>query len=115
MIFIIYWNIQKIVYCILSIISIEKLKENIKLFIYPKLKNLIPKTILWLSHQTGGSIKEKLKNNKIKAVKRYKNIDTYENRIFKIFLKKLVLIEAPREQIQSNDYLISKIRQWLRM
>lgn len=47
-------------------------------------------------------------------IKRYSNVDTYENRILKIFLKKLVLIEEKRVQIQSNDKLINKIRRWLR-
>jgi len=92
----------------------KEIKREHKIVPISQAKEFDKKTILWLSRQDGRTIKEKLKNNKIKAVKRYKNVDTYENRIFKIFLKKLVLIEEKREQIQSNDYLIGKIRQWLR-
>jgi hypothetical protein len=72
------------------------------------------KTIMWLSRQDGRTIREKLKNNRIKTVKRYKDVDTYENRIFKIFLKKLILVDEARCEIQKNDHLTSKIRQWLR-
>ncbi len=92
----------------------REVKREHKIVPISQAKEFDKKTILWLSRQNGRTIKEKLKNNKIKAVKRYKNVDTYENRIFKIFLKKLVLVEEKREQIQSNDYLINKIRQWLR-
>jgi len=92
----------------------KEIKREHKIVPISQAKEFDKKTILWLSRQDGRTLKEKLKNNKIKAVKRYKNVDTYENRIFKIFLKKLVLVEEKREQIQSNDYLISKIRQWLR-
>ncbi len=92
----------------------REIKREHKIVPISQAKEFDKKTILWLSRQDGRTIKEKLKNNKIKAVKRYKNVDTYENRIFKIFLKKLVLIEEKRERIQSNDYLINKIRQWLR-
>ena len=92
----------------------REVKREHKIVPISQAKEFDKKTILWLSRQDGRTIKEKLKNNKIKAVKRYKNVDTYENRIFKIFLKKLVLVEEKREQIQSNDYLIGKIRQWLR-
>lgn len=92
----------------------KEIKREHKIVPISQAKEFDKKTILWLSRQDGRTLKEKLKNNKIKAVKRYKNVDTYENRIFKIFLKKLVLVEEKREQIQSNDYLIGKIRQWLR-
>ena len=92
----------------------KEIKREHKIVPISQAKEFDKKTILWLSRQDGRTIQEKLKNNKIKAVKRYRNVDTYENRIFKIFLKKLVLIEEKREQIQSNDYLISKVRQWLR-
>jgi len=92
----------------------KEIKREHKIVPISQAKEFDKKTILWLSRQDGRTIKEKLKNNKIKAVKRYKNVDTYENRVFKIFLKKLILIEEKREQIQSNAYLISKIRQWLR-
>ncbi|WP_418186561.1 hypothetical protein [Aliarcobacter lanthieri] len=92
----------------------KEIKREHKIVPIPQAKELDQKTILWLSRQDGRTVKEKLKNNKIKAVKRYSNVDTYENRILKIFLKKLVLIEEKRVQIQSNDNLINKIRRWLR-
>ena len=92
----------------------KEIKREHKIIPISQAKEFDKKTILWLSRQDGQTIKEKLKNNKIKAVKRYKNVDTYENRIFKIFLKKLVLIFEARKDIQNNDYILHKIRQWLR-
>jgi len=92
----------------------KEIKREHKILPISQAKEFDHKTLLWLSRQDGRTIKEKLKNNKIKAVKRYKNVDTYENRIFKIFLKKLVLIFEAREKIQNNDYILHKIRQWLR-
>lgn len=92
----------------------KEMKREHKIVQISQAKEFDKKTILWLSRQDGRTIKEKLKNNKIKTVKRYMNIDTYENRILKIFLKKLVLIEEKRAKIRSNDDLISKIRHWLR-
>ena len=92
----------------------KEIKREHKIVPISQAKEFDKKTMLWLSRQDGRTLKEKLRNNRIKAVKRYKNVDTYENRIFKIFLKKLVLIEEKREYIESNDYLIGKIRQWLR-
>ncbi|MEL0649928.1 hypothetical protein V6246_00755 [Algibacter sp. TI.3.09] len=77
-------------------------------------KEFDKKSIIWLSKQDGRTIKEKLKSNKIKTVKRYRDVDTYENRIFKILLKRIVLIEDVRKGFQSNDYLVNKIKQWLR-
>ncbi|MFY4758169.1 hypothetical protein [Aliarcobacter butzleri] len=92
----------------------KEMKREHKIVPISQAKEFDKKTILWLSRQDGRTIKEKLKNNKIKTVKRYMNVDTYENRILKNFLKKLVSIEEKRAKIQSNDKLISKIRQWLR-
>ncbi len=92
----------------------REIKRAHKIIPISQAKEFDSKTALWISKQSGITIKDKLKNNRIKAVKRYSNIDTYENRIFKNFLKKLILIEEKREKIQRNDYLISKIRQWLR-
>lgn len=92
----------------------KEIKREYKIVPISQAKEFDKQTILWLSRQDGRNIKEKLRNNKIKAVKRYKNVDTYENRIFKIFLKKLLLIEENRKQIQSNGDLVDKIRQWLR-
>ena len=92
----------------------KEIKREHKIMPISQAREFDKKTILWLSRQDGRTIKEKLKNNKIKAVKRYRNVDTYENRIFKILLKKLVLVEEKKEHIQSNGDFISKIRRWLR-
>jgi len=91
-----------------------EIKREHKILPISQAKEFDKKTIMWLSRQDGRSIREKIKNNKIKTVKRYSNVDTYENRVFKLFLKKLILVEEKREHIQNNDYLIGKIRQWLR-
>jgi hypothetical protein len=71
-------------------------------------------SILWLSRKNGRTLKEKLSNGKIKAVERYSNIDTYENRIFKILLKKLVLIYEERCDLGEFEHLFIKIRKWLK-
>ncbi len=92
----------------------KEIKREHKILPISQAREFDKKTIMWLSRQDGRTVKEKLKNNKIKTVKRYRNVDTYENRIFKIFLKKLILVDEARCEIQSNDHLISKIRQWLR-
>jgi hypothetical protein len=92
----------------------KEIKREHRIVPLAQAKEFDKKSIIWLSQQDGRTIKEKLKNNKIKTVKRYKNVDTYENRIFKILLKKIVLIEDVRRGFQSNDYLVNKIKQWLR-
>jgi len=94
----------------------KEIKREHKILPISQAKEFDHKTILWLSRQDGRTIKEKLKKNKIKTVKRYKNVDTYENRIFKKFLKILVLIYEEREDLQNSDitHLFIKIRQWLR-
>jgi len=92
----------------------KEIKREHKILPISQAREFDKKTIMWLSRQDGRSIREKLKNNMIKTVKRYKNVDTYENRVFKTFLKKLILVDEARCKIQSSDHLISKIRQWLR-
>ena len=72
------------------------------------------KSVLWISRQNGRTIKEKLSKGKIKAVQRYYNIDTYENRIFKKFLKKLFEVYEIRSDLKKFDNLFLKIRKWLR-
>jgi len=71
-------------------------------------------SIIWLSRKNGRTIKEKLSNGKIKAVQRYSNIDTYENRIFKILLKKLVLVYEERDDLEQFENLFLKIKKWLK-
>ena len=69
----------------------KEIKRKHKILPISQAKEFDNKTILWLARQDGKTVKEKLKNNKIKTVKRYRNIDTYENRVFKIFSKKTYL------------------------
>lgn len=71
-------------------------------------------SVLWISRQNGRTLKEKLSKGKVKAVQRYKNVDTYENRIFKILLKKLLSAYEVREDLSEFDRLFFKIRRWLR-
>jgi len=71
-------------------------------------------SILWLSRKNGRTLKEKLSSGKIKAVQRYSNLDTYENRIFKILLKKLVLVYEERDDLEEFEHLFIKIRKWLK-
>ena len=94
----------------------KEIKREHKILPISQAKEFDYKTIIWLSRQDGRTIKEKLKNNKIKTVKRYKNVDTYENRVFKKLLKNLVLVYEAREDLQNIDiaHLFIKIRQWLR-
>ena len=92
----------------------KEIKRKHKILPISQAKEFDNKTILWLARQDGKTVKEKLKNNKIKTVKRYRNIDTYENRVFKIFLKKLILVFEARDDMDRFKYLYFKIRQWLR-
>lgn len=71
-------------------------------------------SLLWISRQNGRTLKEKLSKGKIKSVQRYKNIDTYENRIFKTFLKMLVEVYELRNDINEFEQLFIKIRRWLK-
>ena len=94
----------------------KEIKREHKILPISQAREFDKKTIMWLSRQDGRSIREKLKNNKIKTVKRYGNVDTYENRVFKIFLKKLVLVYEVRNDLKNSDitHLFIKIQQWLR-
>ena len=71
-------------------------------------------SILWLSRKNGRTLKEKLSSGKIKAVQRYSNLDTYENRVFKILLKKLVLVYEERDDLEKFEHLFIKIRKWVK-
>jgi len=92
----------------------KEVKREHKILPISRAKEFDRESVVWLSRQNGRTIKEKLKNNKIKAVQRYSNIDTYENRVFKILLKKLVLIYEVRDDLYVYDHLLGKIRKWLR-
>lgn len=92
----------------------KEIKREHKILPVSQAKEFDRESILWLSRQNGRTIKEKLKNNKIKTVKRYDNVDTYENRIFKILLKKLILVYDARDDLQEFTHLFIKIRKWLK-
>ena len=70
--------------------------------------------MIWLSRQNGRNIKEKLSKGVAKAIKRERIVDTYENRILKIFLKKIVLIYQYRGDLLEFDKLFVKIGHWLK-
>lgn len=92
----------------------EEIRRDHKIVQLSQAKEFDKKSVLWISRQNGRTLKEKLSNGKIKAVQRYKNIDTYENRIFKIFLKKLLEIYEIRNDINKFEQLFIKIRRWLK-
>ena len=101
-----------------ALILFENLNSNIKrkneLIHISKAKNFDNKSILWLSRQEGRTLKEKIKNNKIKALQKYYDFDTYENRLFKLFLKKLLIIIENRNDLEEFDEFIFKSRKFLR-
>lgn len=92
----------------------KEIKREHKIVPISQAKEFDNKSVLWISRQDGRTLREKLSNGKVKSVQRYKNIDTYENRIFKIFLKKLLEIYEVRDDINKFDQLFLKIRKWLR-
>ena len=101
---------------ILNIISnIKKeIKRGYEITHIAKAKEFDKESILYVSKKPGISLKEKLKDGKIKVVKRYESLDTYENRLFKKFLKKIVNILEDRQNLDEFEYLYLKIRKFLR-
>jgi hypothetical protein len=77
-------------------------------------KEFDSKTISYLSKKPGRTIKEKLKNNKILAVKREKFYDIPENRLFKKFLKKIVSFYIKRDDLNKFSKLYREIHKWLK-
>jgi len=92
----------------------KEIKREHKIMPISQAKEFDRTSILWLSRKNGRTIKEKLSNGKIKAVQRYSNVDTYENRIFKILLKKLISIHEQRDDLEKFEHLFVKIRKWLK-
>lgn len=92
----------------------KEIKREHKIVPISQSKEFDKTSLLWISRQNGRTLKEKLSNGKIKSVQRCKNIDTYENRIFKIFLKMLVEIYELRNDINEFEQLLIKIRRWLK-
>jgi hypothetical protein len=92
----------------------KEIKREHKIVPISQAKEFDKTSLLWISRQNGRTLKEKLSNGKIKSVQRYKNIDTYENRIFKTFLKMLVEVYELRNDINEFEQLFIKIRRWLK-
>ena len=98
---------------ILHIISNTKqeIRRGYELTHISKAKEFDKETDLYIAKKPGISLRDKLQDGKIKAVKRYESFDTYENRLFKKFLKKIVNI---LENNEFNAHLYIKIRKFLR-
>ena len=96
----------------------DNLNSNIKrkneLTHISRAKSFDQNSVLWLSRQEGRTINEKVKNNKIKALQKYYDYDTYENRLFKLLLKKLLLITEKRNDLNEFEKFIFKIRRFLK-
>lgn len=92
----------------------KEIKREHKIIPISQSKEFDKTSLLWISRQNGRTLKEKLSNGKIKSVQRYRNIDTYENRIFKIFLKMLVKVYELRNDFNEFEQLFFKIKRWLK-
>ena len=96
----------------------ENLNSNIKrkneLTHISRAKTFDTNSLLWLGRQEGRTLKEKVKNNKIKALQKYYDYDTYENRLFKLFLKKILKKVELRDDLSEFEEFIFKIRRFLR-
>lgn len=92
----------------------QEMKRTHKVLRLSRAKEFDNKSMIWINRQNGRSIKEKLSNGVAKAIKRERFVDTYENRIFKIFLKKIAFIYKHREDLSEFDKLFAKIEFWLK-
>lgn len=92
----------------------KEIKREHKIVPISQAKEFDKKSVLWISKQNGRTLKEKLSNGKIKSVQRYKNIDTYENRMFKKFLISLLKVYEKRNDLSTFEKLFFKIHNWLR-
>ena len=92
----------------------KEIKRKHEIMTISKAREFDKESILWISKKPGRSIKEKLKENKIKALKRFDNIDTYENRILKKFLKIILFESENRDDLDKFEKLFTKIREFLR-
>jgi uncharacterized protein YbcV (DUF1398 family) len=92
----------------------KEIKREHKIVPISQAKEFDNKSVLWISRKDGRTLKEKLSKGKIKTVKRYKNIDTYENRILKKLLIKLVYIYESRSDLEKFEHLFIKVRRWLK-
>lgn len=92
----------------------KEIKREHKIVPISQAREFDKKSVIWISKQNGRTLKEKLSNGKIKSVQRYKNIDTYENRIFKKFLISLLKVYEKRNDLSKFEELFFKIHNWLR-
>ena len=92
----------------------HEIRSTHKILPLSSAKELDSKSMIWLNRQNGRNIKEKLSRGVAKAIKRERIVDTYENRILKIFLKKIVLTYQHRDDLSEFDKLFTKIVHWLK-
>ena len=80
----IYYILEYTNEAILNIISnIKKeIKRGYEITHISKAREFDKESVAYVSKKPGISLKDKLKDGKIKAVKRYESVDTYENRLF---------------------------------
>jgi len=91
----------------------QEIRRGYEIIHISKAKEFDKETDLYIAKKPGISLKDKLQDGKIKAVKRYESLDTYENRLFKKFLKKIVNI-LENNELNEFEYLYLKIRKFLR-
>lgn len=72
------------------------------------------KSIMWISRKNGRNVREKLSDGKVKTVKREYVVDTQENRVLKIFLKKILLVYESRNDLSQFAKLFNSIDRWLK-
>jgi len=104
---------QKSILKIISNLKNKIIRTHQKLNIQ-KAKEFDSKTLLWLSKQEGLSIKQKLKDNKILAVKRELFYELPENVLFKKFLKSIYQIYLVRDDLGEFERLFYEIKKWLK-
>ena len=112
----IYYILEYTNEAILNIISnIKKeIKRGYEITHISKAREFDKESVAYVSKKPGISLKDKLKDGKIKAVKRYESVDTYENRLFKKFLKRIVNILEDNQDLDEFEYLYFKIKKFLR-
>ena len=112
----IYYILEYTNEAILNIISnIKKeIKRGYEITHISKAREFDKESVAYVSKKPGISLKDKLKDGKIKAVKRYESVDTYENRLVKKFLKRIVNILEDNQDLDEFEYLYFKIKKFLR-
>ncbi|WP_086224903.1 DUF2357 domain-containing protein [Campylobacter devanensis] len=92
----------------------QEIQRDYKITKLSEAKELDSKSNMWIAQQNGRTVKEKLAHGKIKALKRRYNVDTYENRIFKKFLKDILVVCKERNDLKDFELLFEKVSRWLK-